>query len=167
MEFQMNTGNPDTRRNNQVPMGVVNLLSRSSFPSVDSYLALSVLVAIVASVTVFTTFRSQPELQKLIEEELRNNTRLSSAYGLNIEALSGHTFFQIAHYILSDTTLIWVSFESKIFIKNYFFLQVAINSYFAILAVCTRLIIKLTFKELARQEENVARQAFFCYVLLT
>nr|P90859.2 RecName: Full=E3 ubiquitin-protein ligase hrd-like protein 1 [Caenorhabditis elegans] len=132
-------------------MGVVNLLSRSSFPSVDSYLALSVLVAIVASVTVFTTFRSQPELQKLIEEELRNNTRLSSAYGLNIEALSGHTFFQIAHYILSDTTLIWV----------------AINSYFAILAVCTRLIIKLTFKELARQEENVARQAFFCYVLLT
>lgn len=147
----MNTGNPDARRHHQAPLGIVNMISRSSFPSVESYLALSLCVAVIASATVFTTFHSQPELQKLLEEELRNNTRLSSAYGLNIEALSGNTLFQIAHYILSDTTLIWV----------------AINSYFAILAMCTKLIIKLTFKELSRQEETVARQAFLSYVLLT
>lgn len=148
----MNTGNPEVRRNhNQAPMGIVSMLSRTPFPSVESYLALSLCVAVVASATVFTTFRSQPELQKLLEEELRNNTRLSTAYGINIEALSGNTLFQIAHYLLSDTSLIWV----------------AINSYFAILAMCTKLIIKLTFKELSRQEETVARQAFFSYILLT
>ncbi|KAF1768818.1 hypothetical protein GCK72_000631 [Caenorhabditis remanei] len=147
----MNTGNPDARRHHQAPLGIVNMISKSSFPSVESYLALSLCVAVIASATVFTTFHSQPELQKLLEEELRNNTRLSSAYGLNIEALSGNTLFQIAHYILSDTTLIWV----------------AINSYFAILAMCTKLIIKLTFKELARHEETVARQAFLSYILLT
>lgn len=146
----MNTGT-ETRRHQQAPMGLVNMLSRTPFPSVESYLTLSLCVAIIASATVFTTFRSQPELQKLLEEELRNNTRLSSAYGINIEALSGNILFQIAHYLLSDTTLIWV----------------AINSYFAILAMCTKLIIKLTFKELSRQEETVARQSFFAYILLT
>ncbi|CAI2314659.1 unnamed protein product [Caenorhabditis sp. 36 PRJEB53466] len=147
----MNTGNPDARRQHPSPLGIVNMISRSSFPTVESYLALSLLIAFVSAVTVFTTFRSQPELQKLLEEEIRNNTRLSTAYGLNIEALSSQTFFQIAHYILSDSTLIWV----------------AINSYFAILAVCTKLIIKLTFKELTRQEDNVARQSFFSFFLLT
>uniref|UniRef100_A0A8R1DI91 Uncharacterized protein n=1 Tax=Caenorhabditis japonica TaxID=281687 RepID=A0A8R1DI91_CAEJA len=147
----MNTGNTENRRQQPFPLGIVNFISRSSFPTLESYLALSLLVAIISAVTVFTTFRSQPELQKVLEEELRNNTRLSTAYGLNIEALSGQTFFQIAHYILSDSTLIWV----------------AINSYFAILAVCTKLIIKLTFKELTRQEDNVARQAFCSFFLLT
>uniref|UniRef100_A0A1I7U6G4 RING-type domain-containing protein n=1 Tax=Caenorhabditis tropicalis TaxID=1561998 RepID=A0A1I7U6G4_9PELO len=149
----MNTGNPDAaRRHNQAPLGIVSMLSRTPFPSVESYLALSLCVAVIASASVFTTFRSQPELQRLLEEELRNNTRLSSAYGLiNLEALAGNTLFQIAHYLLSDTTLIWV----------------AINSYFAILAMCAKLIIKLTFKELSRQEETVARQAFFSYILLT
>ncbi|UMM11846.1 hypothetical protein L5515_000920 [Caenorhabditis briggsae] len=147
----MNRGNPQALRHPQVPLGIANIIGRSTFPSVEGYLALSLCVAFIASASVFTHFHSQPEIKRLLEEELRNNTRLTTAFGINIDTIAGSTVFQMAHYILTDTTLIWV----------------AINSYFAILAMCTKLIIKLTFKELSRQEEVAARQAFLSYILLT
>ncbi|CAI5439255.1 unnamed protein product [Caenorhabditis angaria] len=147
VQRQMNTGN--RRRDNS--MGLVNFLSKSSIISLDAYIAISTIVTIIGAGSVATAFHSQPELQRLLEEELKNNTRLSDSYGLNTEHLSTLTSFQVVHYVLSDSVLIWV----------------AINYYFTMLAIATRVLIKVVFKELSRQEETMARHAFFSYCLLS
>ncbi|CAB3407718.1 unnamed protein product [Caenorhabditis bovis] len=143
--------NAAAARRRESPIGIVNFLSKSNFPSLNAYIALSLVITLIATGTIATAFHSQPELRTLIKEELRNHTRLSKTFGLDLEYLSTLTSFQVVHYVLSDSTLIWV----------------AINSYFAFLAIISKLMIRVVFKELSRQEEALARHAFFSYTLLS
>ncbi|CAD6198907.1 unnamed protein product [Caenorhabditis auriculariae] len=131
--------------------GFVNAISRSSFPSLDGYIYISVFIAAIASISVFSTFHSHPELHGILEAELRNMSNSMNIKGFDVDYLSSMKTVQIAHYVLCDSAMIWV----------------AVNSYFAVLAICAKLLIRMTFKELSRQEEALARHAFFSYLLFS
>ncbi|PIO55340.1 hypothetical protein TELCIR_23274, partial [Teladorsagia circumcincta] len=93
------------RRNIHTGFSSVLRLSRTPFPSITSYIAISFFISFIAIANIMSVFKSQPE--------------------------------------------------------------VSINTYFAILALIAKVVIKLTFKELTRQEEVIIRHGFLSFLMFS
>ncbi|CAJ0578235.1 unnamed protein product, partial [Mesorhabditis spiculigera] len=125
---------------------LVTFLTRTPFPSVSTYIALSAFLSSVATAALLHTFRNQPGLDDLIKDELLNNTSLAPEL---IQTLSEYSLFRVIYYVLSNQPLTWV----------------LVNTYFAFLALGAKLLIRWAFRDLSRQEENSLRQSFLNFVL--
>lgn len=128
--------------------GLMAVITKAAVPTLDAYITISSAVAILSSLTVATTFQSHPELKTLLAEELRNNTGLTSELNINVEYVSSLTFVQFIHFFLSDANRVYVF----------------VNTYFAMLALLSKFIINVAFKELSKEEESIARTAFISTV---
>ncbi|KIH52312.1 hypothetical protein ANCDUO_17587 [Ancylostoma duodenale] len=145
------------RRNNHTGFSSVLRLSRTPFPSLTSYIAISFCISFIALANIMSVFKSQPELllyarsclrrmnapkadiRTLLREEILNSSLTSTYEKEDLEYLSSLTIVQAVQYIKGNSPLIWVS----------------INTYFAVLALIAKFVTKLTFKELTRQEEVI------------
>ncbi|EYB90699.1 hypothetical protein Y032_0215g2352 [Ancylostoma ceylanicum] len=139
------------RRNNHTGFSSVLRLSRTPFPSLTSYIAISFCISFIALANIMSVFKSQPEIRTLLREEILNSS-LTSTYGKeDLEYLSSLTVVQAVQYIKGNSPLIWVS----------------INTYFAVLALIAKFVTKLTFKELTRQEEVIVRHGFLSFLMFS
>ncbi|VDO45620.1 unnamed protein product [Haemonchus placei] len=140
------------RRN--VPSGFSSVLrlSRTPFPSIASYIAISFFISLIALGNIVNVFKTQPEVS------------FFSRYN--------HGFF----FSLRFTNQIWHQKDITFFLglpyggepKYNDIWRVSINTYFAFLALIAKIIIKLTFKQLTRQEEIIVRLFFdFSLVFLS
>ncbi|KAE9418539.1 hypothetical protein Angca_007512, partial [Angiostrongylus cantonensis] len=139
------------RRNVQNGFSSVLRLSRTPFPSVSSYIAISLFISFVALANVLSVFKSQPEVRALLREEILNSSLASTYDSKNLEYLSSLTVVQLLQYIKGNSPLVWVS----------------INTYFALLALLAKFLVKLAFKELTRQEEVTARNGFLSFLMFS
>ncbi|VDM58869.1 unnamed protein product [Angiostrongylus costaricensis] len=139
------------RRNVQTGFSSVLRLSRTPFPSVSSYIAISLFISFIALANVLSVFKSQPEIRALLREEILNSSLAFTYDSKNLEYLSSLTVVQLLQYIKGNSPLIWVS----------------INTYFALLAILVKFLVKLTFKELTRQEEVIARHGFLSFLMFS
>lgn len=130
------------RRNN----GLVDVLTRTPLPSVESYIALSGLIFTISTATLYNTFTTHPELHLF----LRDNILTSTLAPPEITHVAAEvSAIRIIYYILNSQALTWV----------------LVNSYFAALALLAKFVIAYAFKELSRQEAHTVRQGFFSFFL--
>uniref|UniRef100_A0A1I7XR11 CUE domain-containing protein n=1 Tax=Heterorhabditis bacteriophora TaxID=37862 RepID=A0A1I7XR11_HETBA len=84
-------------------------LNRSPFPSVSSYICISLLISGIAIGSIINNFRTQPEIKLLLQEEIRNGSLNQSYDAKSLEYLSSLTVVQVVQYIMGNSPLIWVS----------------------------------------------------------
>ncbi|WKX91701.1 hypothetical protein Q1695_010044 [Nippostrongylus brasiliensis] len=139
------------RRNIHTGFSSVLRLSRTPFPSLASYITISFFISFIAIANIISVFGHQPEIRELLREEILNSS-LSSTYDTkDLEFLSSLTVVQVLQYIKGNSPLVWVS----------------INTYFAFLALVAKILIRLTFKELTRQEEIIVRHGFLSFLMFS
>uniref|UniRef100_A0A0K0DAJ2 RING-type domain-containing protein n=1 Tax=Angiostrongylus cantonensis TaxID=6313 RepID=A0A0K0DAJ2_ANGCA len=139
------------RRNVQNGFSSVLRLSRTPFPSVSSYIAISLFISFVALANVLSVFKSQPEVRALLREEILNSSLASTYDSKNLEYLSSLTVVQLLQYIKGNSPLVWVS--TTRFLCGHCLYVVLIA-------------FKLAFKELTRQEEVTARNGFLSFLIV-
>ncbi|XGW19092.1 hypothetical protein V3C99_003143 [Haemonchus contortus] len=139
------------RRN--VPSGFSSVLrlSRTPFPSIASYIAISFFISLIALGNIVNVFKTQPEIRELLREEILNSSLVSTYDPEDLKYLSSLIIVQALQYVKSSSPLLWVS----------------INTYFAFLALIAKIIIKLTFKQLTRQEEIIVRHCFLSFLMFS
>lgn len=143
----------DRPRRNNVHSGFSSVLrlSRTPFPSIASYITISFFISFIALANIMNVFSSQPEIRELLREEILNSSLASTYDSKDLDFLSSLTIVQVVQYIKGSSPLVWV----------------AINTYFALLALVAKIAIKLTFKELTRQEEVVVRHGFLSFLMFS
>ncbi|KJH43919.1 CUE domain protein [Dictyocaulus viviparus] len=139
------------RRNIYTGFSSILRLNRTPFPSVTSYIVISFFISVTALANIMSVFKSQPAIRALLQEEILNSSLTTIYDHKSLEYLSSLTIVQVFQYIKGSSPLTWVS----------------INTYFAFLALLAKFIIRLTFKELTRQEEATARHSFLSFLMFS
>ncbi|GMT27044.1 hypothetical protein PFISCL1PPCAC_18341, partial [Pristionchus fissidentatus] len=128
--------------------GLGLLMHRAPVPSIEHYIAISLLVTGLGTASLWNTFSKQPELHSLLADEIRASEWSEWSHDLT-EAVADSAPARIAYYVIGNQAHCWIM----------------INTLYAILALAGKIIVQQAFGDLTRQERAVSRASLLTCIV--